>query len=630
MCGISGFCDFQSSSSPDILRIMTDVLQHRGPDDAGYAWFQTAGAAVGMGHRRLSILDLSQSGHQPMQFQHLTIIFNGEIYNFSEIRGILEKKGYRFQSRSDTEVLLKGFHCWGTDVLRYCIGMYAFAILDEQAQKLYLVRDRVGVKPLYYYWDDRLLLFASELKSFHAHPGFHSEIDPNALALFLEYSYIPAPYTIFRNTHKLLPGHIFSIDLATRETSLSCYWDVSSYYRSEPLDLSPEEILQHTEELMLSSYQYRMVADVPVGVFLSGGYDSTSVAALLQTHSSNQLKTFTIGFHEQAFNEAADAKAIASYLGTDHYEWYVTAADAEGMLSRIPEIYDEPFADNSVVPTILVSQFASREVKVVLSADGGDEIFGGYKKFNQSLYYTHAFPRWLQLSLSGIMKWISPDLIPVLKDQYNFSTRYEKMARIWKDGKPRSALKLISQYMTEKEVRTILTGEIETYPTAFDINGFAFSDSLNELLNIDVKTFLVDNNLVKVDRATMSVSIEGREPMLDHRLIEWLARIPGSMKIRNGINKYLLKQIVHKYIPVDLMDRPKRPFIAPLTIWFKQQLSDRLIEFVNEDALNKTGLFHSDPIIQLRDAYLSGKKINYQKIWQILVFQMWYQKWIAK
>ena len=628
MCGISGFCDFTSSSDVSVLQEMTDILYHRGPDDSGYKFISTAYASVGMGHRRLSILDLTDNGHQPMTYKHLTIVFNGEIYNFLEIRRELQELGYNFQSNCDTEVLLKGFFEWGLDILHRCIGMFAIALFDSESNKMYLIRDRVGVKPLYYYWDDKAFLFSSEIKSFYCHPLFKKDIDISSLGLFLQYSYIPGPYSIFKSTYKLLPGHILVLDLANRKIKLDCYWDVNTFYQKPSLRLNYNHILDHTEELLISSYKYRMVSDVPVGVFLSGGYDSVSVASILQYHTNSRIKTFTIGFYEDEFNEANDAKNIANYLGTEHYEYYASDKDVEYLLDKISLVYDEPFADNSVIPTILVSQFASQEVKVVLSADGGDEIFGGYRKFNQAIHYTHDFPRWMQLFASHVMNMINPDVLPIFSRQYNFSTRFKKISRIWESGEPKNALKVIAQYIPDFEVEMMLKYKVSPYQTFFDVNGYQANDLINTLLSIDYKTFLVDNNLVKVDRATMSVSIEGREPLLDHRLIEWLAQLPGTWKIRGNTNKYLLKQIVHKYIPENLMDRPKKPFIAPLNIWFKDKLSDLLMYYLSEDMLDRSGFFNSDYVIALRDSYLSGRKVNFQKIWQILIFQLWYSKWM--
>jgi asparagine synthase (glutamine-hydrolysing) len=632
MCGIAGFVDFQKNTSLETLKSMTDSMVHRGPDDAGYEIFEGSNAQVGFGQRRLSILDLSPLGHQPMSFEHITVDFNGEVYNFKEIKLELEEKGYSFKSWSDTEVIVKAYHCWGLEMLSKFIGMFAIAILDKNQQKVHFIRDRAGVKPLYYYWENDLFLFGSELKAFYANDRFIKVIDVNSLALFLQYSYVPAPYSIFKNTHKLMPGHILSVDLNTKNQVITKYWDVFDYYNKPKLKITDQEAIDQTDALLRSAYEYRMVSDVPVGVFLSGGYDSSSVASILQTGRTERLKTFTIGFHENEFNEAPEAKKIANYLGTDHTEWYLTAKEAGDVLSSLPEIYDEPFADNSTVPTVLVSKLAAKDVKVALSADAGDEIFGGYSKFNQSGRFTLGMPVALQSMLSGAMSLINPDHIPYFNKSFNFSTRYEKMKLMWKSHDPVQAMKYISQFITEKEVASFLGKEFEHYPTVFDtsIASKDPQDYVNRLLAIDYKSYLLDNNLVKVDRATMSVSIEGREPMVDHRIVEFAAQLPASFKIRDGVNKWLLKQVVHKYIPKAMMDRPKVPFLAPLMVWFKEDLKEQLRYYLSEESLNKTGLFDPQPIVQLRDDYLAGKKVNYQKLWQLLSFMLWYDRWMSK
>ncbi len=629
MCGITGFCDFNQSSIDKHLLEMMDALQHRGPNDSGKVLINTPFAQVGLAMRRLSILDLSPLGHQPMIFENLTIVFNGEIYNFSEIRILLEKEGYQFDSGSDTEVILKGYHYWGKKVVDKFIGMFAFVILDKQKNEIVIFRDRAGVKPLYYYYQDNLLLWSSELKSFHKHPFFKKEIDLDSLALYLQYSYVPTPYCIFKHTNKLKPGHYLEIDLNRKSILEHKYWDVFDAYNLPLLELSEKELIQETEKILKSAYEYRMVSDVPVGVFLSGGYDSASVAALLQSEKSEKIRTFTIGFHESKFNEAPEAKKIANFLGTNHTEFYASPKDAKDILPQLPYIYDEPFADNSTIPTILVSKLASNSVKVVLSADGGDEIFGGYHKYQASEKYTKMFPKWMQEILSYGMSTLNPQYLSILNKTYNFSSRYEKMRLIWKSKDPVDAMKYISQYITLSETRSFLSGAFKDIPTFFDEKTKLNStDTLNNLLAIDYKTFLLDNNLVKVDRATMSVSIEGREPMLDHRLIEFLARIPSSQKIKNGDKKHLLKSIVHKYIPEALMNRPKMPFIAPLTLWFKDELKEQMNYYLSENMLLATKLFNAEPILALKDAYLSGKKVSHQKLWNLLVFQIWYEKWM--
>jgi asparagine synthase (glutamine-hydrolysing) len=632
MCGIAGFIDFGRDTSLPVLKAMTDAMAHRGPDDAGYEIYDTPGASIGFGQRRLSILDLSPLGHQPMHAHDLVINFNGEVYNFKEIRKELEEKGYSFVSWSDTEVIIKGYHCWGINVVNKLRGMFALAIYDKQKEEVVFIRDRAGVKPLYYYWENDLFLFGSELKALYEHKRFQKNIDINSIALFLQYSYIPGPYSVFQHTYKLLPGHSLTVNLKTKEQTINQYWDVFDYYNKPKLTLSDQEAIDQTDALLKEAYEYRMVADVPVGVFLSGGYDSTSVAALLQTNRAEKLKTFTIGFHEAEFNEAPDAKKIADYLGTDHTEWYLTAKEAGEVLSLLPEIYDEPFADNSTVPTVLVSKLARQQVKVALSADGGDEIFGGYNKFNQAVKYTGSIPVPLQTLLSGTMSLINPAYIPYFNQKYNFTTRYEKMKLIWKSHDPVQAVKYISQYITESEVASFLAKPFQPYNTSFDDGHKLIKNDgiTNNLLAIDYKTFLVDNNLVKVDRATMSVGLEGREPMLDHKLIEFLSSLPSSLKIRDGVNKWLLKQVVHRYIPKELMERPKRPFIAPLMLWFREDLKEQLKYYLSEENLLKTGVFNPPPILQMRNDYLAGKKVNYQKLWHVLIFQLWYNRWIGK
>lgn len=629
MCGIAGFCDFKKMTSAQVLHEMTDALTHRGPNDSGYEILNTKNAQIGLGQRRLSIIDLSKNGRQPMEFQHLTLIFNGEIYNYKEIRNELIMEGYSFESTSDTEVILKGFHRWREAVVEKFIGMFVFVIYDDEKQEVTFCRDRAGVKPLYYYWNNNTFLFASELKSLHKHPSFYKEIDVNSLSLFLQYSYIPAPHTIFKNTFKLKPGHYLKLSLESKHVAETKYWDVCNYYNRPTLSISEEEAVTEVEKLLKSAYEYRMVADVPVGLFLSGGYDSTSVAAILQKNRTEKLKTFTIGYNEPGFNEAPEAKKIAEYLGTDHHEWIVTASDAADIFHKLPEIYDEPFADNSVVPTALVSKLASRYVKVSLSADGGDEVFAGYNKFNQSIKYTENVPAFLQSIFSNVMGFINPENIPYFNRQYNFATRYKKMQKIWQEKSPTAAMKYISQYITVDEANVFLKNKFAGYNTNFESEKNLFPDvnTLNKLLAIDYQTFLVDNNLVKVDRATMSVGLEGREPMLDHRIIEFVAQLPAHFKIKNQTNKYILKQIVHKYVPQHLMDRPKMPFIAPLNVWFKDELKEKIQHYLSEKKLNDSALFNNASVMKLSKDYLEGKRVTYQKVWNILVFQLWYEKW---
>lgn len=630
MCGITGFCDFSKTSNEAILQSMLNVISHRGPDDDGIFTKEVRNAYVGLGHRRLSILDLSPLGHQPYLVDNLTLVYNGEVYNFKEIRDTLIKLGYSFKSNSDTEVIIKAYQAWGIKCVDHFIGMFAFVLLDEEKQKLFLVRDRAGVKPLYYYWNNDILLFSSELKSFHQNQQFKKELNYDSLALYLQYSYIPAPYTIFKNTYKVRPGHILELDLTTKILKDEEYWDVVDHYNKPKLSISYEDAKVELERILKSAFEYRMVADVPVGVFLSGGYDSSAIAAVLQTERTQKLKTFTIGFEEQKYNEAPFAKRIAAHLGTDHTEYYCTHKEAFDIIPKLPDIYDEPFGDNSIIPTTLVSQLAINHVKVALSGDGGDEIFAGYPKFGMSLNYTSRVPRPIQSILSSGMSLINPDNIPGGKRSFNFSTRYMKMKEIWKHKDAVLAMKIISQFHTNNELIRLLKHPYTPMATDFDIGSTinSFNDDVNRMLAIDFKTFLVDNNLTKIDRATMSVSLEGREPLLDHRIAEFAAQLPSHFKYDKGKTKVILKDIVHKYIPKSEMERPKMGFIVPIMGWFRNELKGIIMEHLNENRLDYDNIFNTKEVISIRDKYLNGYPVNVQKLWHILLFQMWKKRWM--
>lgn len=631
MCGIAGFCDFAKKSSNDILKNMIDILHHRGPDDSGYFWDENEYSQIALGHRRLSILDLSAHGHQPMSFEHLDIVFNGEVYNFKEIKKELLELGYDFYSDSDTEVILKSYHQWGLKAVDKFNGMFAITIYDKKANKLIFIRDRAGVKPFYYYKKDSLILFSSELKSFHKHPNFQKEINRNSLALYLQFGYIPEPHSIFKNSYKLKAGHYIEIDLKSQNFEEIKYWDVVDFYNKPKLDISQDEAIEKTEELLKSSFEYRMVSDVPVGVFLSGGYDSSLVTAILQNQRSEKLNTFTIGFKEKGFDEAPYAKEVAKCLGTNHTEYYCTQKDALEIIPRLCEQYDEPFGDSSAIPTTLVSQLARKYVTVSLSADGGDEIFAGYSKYTTTIQYFNKFnsvPNSIKSLISFGMDNINPKHIPILNKTYNFSTRYEKINAILKAKNSIEAMKYTSEYFTKKERDKLLKVHFDDLSTNFDIQIADTNDEINQMLAIDYKTYMVDDILTKVDRATMSVSLEGREPLLDYRLIEFVSQLPSNLKYKNGDKKWLLKQITHKYLPKEMMDRPKQGFGVPLTEWFRDELKEYFMIYLDEKRIEKERLFNSKEIVKLRDSYLSGNKENVQKLWFLLIFEMWYEKWM--
>lgn len=631
MCGIAGFCDFLKRSEKKILVNMTDILHHRGPDDSGYTFYENEFANIGLGHRRLSILDLSSHGHQPMSYKNLEIIFNGEIYNFVQIEKELEKDGYIFNSYSDTEVILKAYHHWGIKSVDKFIGMFTIVIYDKETQKLILIRDRAGVKPLYYYYEDGLFLFASELKSFHEHPRFEKEVNMDALALFFQYSYILEPYTIFQYTYKLPAGHYAEINLSTKQFVIYKYWDVIEVYNKPKLDISFEEAKKKTEKLLQSAFEYRMISDVPVGVFLSSGYDSSAVAAILQKDRTEKLKTFSLGFYEEKYNEAHHAKKVAEYLGTEHTEYYCTQKDAQELFPMMCTIWDEPFADPSIIPTTLISQLARKSVTVSLSADGGDEIFGGYDKYTQSLKYQQLFAKVpFYNTIGSIMEGISSEYLIYLKKTNNFSNKYQKLKTLLQAKNEIEMMNGITCYFSPSEINKLLGKTVKLKTSCSDkIFLNAYNDSINTMLAIDYKTYLLDDILVKVDRATMSVGLEGREPFLDHRIIEFVSALPSYYKIRNGEKKYILKSIVHDYIPKEIMDRPKMGFGFPLNEWLKDKLRNYIFEYLDSVKIAKVGVFNIEEVEKLKQEWLkNNNSINTNKIWLILTFAMWYDRWM--
>ncbi len=631
MCGIAGFIDFNKTLNNHALKTMTDVLHHRGPDDSGYSYFEESTATIGLGHRRLSILDLSSHGHQPMAHEQLELVYNGEVYNFKEIRKELEAHNYTFESDSDTEVILKAYHQWGIKAVDKFNGMFSIAIYDKANAKLILIRDRAGVKPLYFYQDSNSILFASELKSFHQIETFKKSINKNALALYLQYGYVPQPYTIFENTHKLKAGCYLEIDLNTQKVEETTYWDVIDYYNKPKLKISDTEAFEETESLLKTSFEYRMVADVPVGIFLSGGYDSSIVTAMLQSNSANKINTFTIGFHEKGFDEAPYAKAVADYLGTNHTEYYCTQKDALDIIPKLPEIYDEPFGDVSGIPTTLVSELARKDVTVSLSADGGDEIFAGYSKHQDSLDYYNRYvkiPKPIKAVLQSGLKHIDPNKIPYFKNTYNFETKYKKLQNVLNAKNAADIMKLTSQFFTNQQIQTLLKEPTVELKTHFDDDVAEHNDQINRMLAIDYKTYMLDDILTKVDRAGMSVSLEGREPLLDYRLIEFAAQLPSNLKYRDGQQKWLLKEITHKYLPKKMMDRPKQGFGVPITEWFKDELKEYFMVYLDGDRLSSEDLFNPDEVVKLRDKYLSGNSEGADRLWRILMFEMWYEKWM--
>jgi asparagine synthase (glutamine-hydrolysing) len=633
MCGIAGFIDFRNHSTERQLKDMTLSLAHRGPDGQGHFFVLTDSAQIGLGHRRLSIIDLSTAANQPLHYDGLHVIFNGEIYNYTEIREDLIRLGHSFQTYSDTEVILHAWRQWGEKAIDRCRGMFSIALYDEKSDELILIRDRAGVKPLFYYWRDGLFLFASELKSFHEHPAFEKKINKAALSLFLKYGNVPSPHCIFQNAHKLLPGHILRMNLTDQHFNIKRYWSVYDAYNQPKLNISLADALTETERVLAESFRYRMVADVPVGVFLSGGYDSTCVTALLQSQQTDKLRTFTIGTTDASLDEAPYARAVAQHLGTDHTEYYCSAKEALDIIPDLRFYYDEPFADSSAIPTILVSRLAKRSVTVALSADGGDEIFAGYNRYDYINRYARkiqVIPSFVRQLMATGMDSIPSRSIPFLRERANFHSRYIKLKNLLHNPTEAELLKNLSQVYSSDELARLMVDRVVLPETLYDRSELQpeYHDPLSYMMAMDYQTYMLDDILTKVDRATMSTSLEGREPFLDQNIIEWAAKLPSGIKYYKGQKKHLLRQIVHKYIPAKMMDRPKMGFGIPVHEWLGKELKELLLDHLSEQSLSAHFFFDKAVVRKQVDEFLSGRKEHYLKLWHLLMFQMWYRKWM--
>jgi asparagine synthase (glutamine-hydrolysing) len=651
MCGIAGFIDRRPSHSAETLahavNRMTQALAHRGPDDFGH-WLN-ADAGVALGHRRLSILDLSPSGHQPMSSTcgRYVIAFNGEIYNFEELRGELEKRGAApaWRGHSDTEVLLAAVSCFGVEaaVMR-CVGMFAFALWDSRESVLYLVRDRIGEKPLYYGRTGNAILFASELKALTAHPGWHGEINRDAIALYLRHSYVPAPYSIYTNVQKLLPGTILSIKVGTSSGNVKlsnpvAYWSpklIAETGCANQTVQGDREMTDDLERYLRQSIRRQMVADVPLGAFLSGGIDSSAVVALMQAQSDRPIRTFTIGFQEESYNEAEHAKAVARYLRTDHTELYVTPAEAMAVIPRLPKLYDEPFGDPSQIPTFLVCQLARRDVTVSLSGDGGDELFGGYNRYfwGRRLWkYIGWMPGSVRTGSASALRLLAQgrrrnaiERLGTLSGgthrMRNAGDSLQKLADIIDVASPDDMYRrLVSHW---KDPAAVVLGAKEPPTVMTDRGQWAhLADFTQRMMYLDLVSYLPDDILVKVDRAAMGVSLETRVPMLDHHLVEFAWRVPLSMKIRNGQGKWLLRQVLYRYVPKELVERPKTGFGVPIDTWLRGPLRDWAESLLDETRIRREGFFDPKPIRQRWHEHLAGERNWQYYLWDVLMFQAW-------
>jgi len=629
MCGIVGFTSFNKQI--DILQNMLNIQSHRGPDDKGV--YLSDG--IHLGHNRLSIQDLSSHGHQPFvsDCENYVIAFNGEVYNFKIIKKELEKLGYKFISNSDTEVILYSYKEWGICCLEKFIGMFAFSIFDKAMSKLFLVRDRAGVKPLYYYEHENEFIFSSELKSFHEHPSFKKELNKEILPYYFQFGYIPAPHTIFMNCRKLEAGCYLEYDIRAGTNCIVKYWDVGEFYRQEPIEKDEKDIIEDLESILDDALSLRMISDVPVGVFLSGGYDSSLVASLLSKKQGKKINTFTVGFSDPKYNEAEHAKNIAKYLGTNHTEYYMENKDMLDLVENMPFYYDEPFGDSSALPTMVVSKMAKRDVTVALSADGGDEAFCGYSKYFFLNKFSNLFSSKLKKTIlkSTLNLFTSEsiesinNILPKNIKQTNIKDKFTKFKRAINSNNLEEMFFNASSYVDKCDVNKMLrSNSSKNIFTYFENkNNLPF---LNYMMATDYKTFMNDDVLTKVDRATMSVSLEGREPLLDHRIIEYLTRVPNEIKYKDNQGKYLLRKILYKYLPQKMIDKPKAGFQIPLNEWLRGDLKYLVENYLDIKKIDDE-VFDIQEIQNLKDEFLSGKKENGTQIWFVLMFQMWKEKW---
>ena len=622
MCGICGVID-KGQLSRETGMSMVQAMLHRGPDHQEVKVYPEHECMLG--HARLSIIDLSAAANQPLEYNQYAIVFNGEVYNFREIRQELVAKGHQFQLDSDTEVILHAFAEWGKECVKRFVGMFAYAILDKEKNTLTLARDRAGIKPLYYYEKDGAFMFGSELKVLYPYPKFKKSIRKDAVGMYFKYGYVPAPYSIFEDTWKLMPGHVLEYDIAKREKTITKYWDVMDYYKRPRLTVDYEDAKKELEQILSSAFNYRMVADVPVGVFLSGGYDSALLTTLLQKDRTEKLKTFTIGFEDENWNEAPAVRELAERLGTDHTEYMCTQEDCKAIIPELPFYYDEPFADNSAVPTILVSRLGRKQVKVALSADGGDETFAGYNRYG-GLYGVQKILRLMAGVKSRGLSNLGCRIGNVLTPKYSFL--HEK-------GEAFSKLLAV-----EPQYRVALTAESGSFSTLsesvyreicavdypqpmFLLDEREYDDPISVATAMDYVNYMPDDILVKVDRATMSVSLEGRDPLLDHRIIEYAAQLPVSYKFDNGNKKRIYKDILYQYVPKEMMERPKSGFMMPVDAWLRGDLRYLLEENLG-DTLDPV-YFNVKQVKKIKDLYLQDKLGHENKvIWRILAFQLWY------
>lgn len=627
MCGICGFIPLSrvdKAHSETALSRMTDTIVHRGPDSEG-TWLCPK-TGMGLGHRRLAILDLSPAGHQPMASAdgRYVLAYNGEVYNHLDLRTELEANGHSFRGSSDTETLLAAFLQWGfRKTIARCVGMFAMAIWDTHERRLHLVRDRLGIKPLYYGKSGSTFLFGSELKSLRSHPDFTNPIDRDALALFFRHAYIPAPHSIYSGIRKLTPGTILSIDM-TGSTNTETYWSAVETWRNgqaAPFTGTVNEAADRLEAILQDAVKVRMLSDVPIGAFLSGGIDSSTVVALMQQASATPVRTFSIGFHENAFNEAPSAARIARHLGTDHTEMYVTPQDMLDVIPMLPRLWDEPFGDSSQVPTYLLSQLTRQHVTVSLSGDGGDELFHGYNRYDTALN------AWSKIAaIPGTLRAIAATtgiavLAPLLRQKEPYSSLMLRRLQLIGTKDFRSFYR---EVISDKKNPThLVLGSEEAHYVMLDDYDHLGLDRSQLMSLLDTLTYLPEDILTKVDRASMAVSLEARVPILDHRVVEFAATIPSTMNTRGGDRKRLLKAVLERHVPREMFERPKRGFGIPMAAWLRGELRDWAEMLLSPAPIMAEGYLDNDIVQQTWLNFLHGDDGRSAQVWNILMFQSW-------
>jgi len=645
MCGIAGIVSFRAEPEAGLrasIRGMTATLVHRGPDDEGF-WLDSS-CGVAFGHRRLSILDLTAAGHQPMLSRdgRWVLNYNGEIYNHAELRGRLQ--AYPFVGHSDTEVLLAACELWGAEVaLPQLNGMFAFALWDRRQRVLYLARDRFGEKPLYYGWVGDHFLFASELKAIRAFPGSAPQIDRDALALYFRHNCVPAPRTIYQHVFKLPPASYLRLGSAHREAAPIIYWSLRDSVEkgiTQPFKGSTEDAVAQLEALLRASVRHRMLADVPVGAFLSGGVDSSLIVALMQAIGGQTTRTFSIGLSDTAYNEAEEAKTVARHLGAHHTELYVQPAQALELVSRLPAIYDEPFADSSQIPLYLLSQLARRDVKVALSGDGGDEIFGGYNRYQwvQRIWRGVGWlPQPMRRLAALAMTALAPEdwdsgfrhlkrALPQQMEQRLPGDKLHKLSSALDCRDPREMYLRLTSHWQDPEPLVLGSSEPETIITL--ANGDSpCADFTAEMMYLDSRTYLPDDILTKVDRASMAVSLEVRAPFLDPAVVEFAWSLPQEMKLHDGCGKWILRQLLHRFVPSELVERPKMGFGIPLDSWLRGPLRPWAEELLAPERLRREGFLDSAIVQEKWQQHLSGRRAWQYHLWDVLMFQSWLEQW---